>query len=288
VNAAKNSPVKPLPASPPGYRLIRPIGSGALKEVFEGAHIQTNEKVALKRYKSGRDNWIDPRDLTINFLDVKFHHRNLIPAHRIAGAWIAEPLLESVLSKYLSSGDRLSVKEVLTIAGGLLEGLVFLHEVGLVHGDIKPQNMGIQSNVPLICDFGTASILNQRRGEHNYPGTIRTRPPELHARGVSPTALSDVWMMGASILALITGDYPFVNEEQVLKDPTRRLAKGRTLRGIRRGETVLHNRIVGSVQPRWLALLLCHALRFDPSKRLTLEGVSEMHPRASFGAQKAS
>jgi hypothetical protein len=266
---------KSLPTPPTGYRLIRFLGSGAIKDVFEGVHLETKERVALKRYSSGRGNWIDPKDLTINFLDLKFHHRNLIPTHRVSGCWIAEPLLSSILSTYLPSDHRLTLNELLDIADGLLQGLSFLHAAGLVHGDIKPHNMGVQSGVPVLCDFGTASVLSQRnRSFHDYPGTIRTRPPELHARNVKPKRSSDTWMMAASFLALITGSYPFITEEQVVNDKNRRLVAAQTAAGIRQGEAALHDRILRSVQPHWLALLLCHALRFKPTKRIT---ASEFH-----------
>ena len=109
------------------------------------------------------------------------------------------------------------------------------------------------------------------RNPRDYPGTLRTRPPELNARGVLPTQQSDVWMMAASILALLTGTYPFVTEAEITADPSRRLVRRRTKTRIHRGELPLHERVLSSVEPRWLALLICHSLRFEPAKRPTAD-----------------
>jgi serine/threonine protein kinase len=262
------------PQPPRGYRIVRALGTGAYKEVFAATNVDTGERVALKRYRFPAKTGINPKDLLVNFTDLTYSHRNLVPSHRIATSWIAEPLLNTILKDRLTPERRLPLAKLLRLFDGYLQGLAFLHENGVVHGDIKPHNMGIRAGTPVLLDFGIASFFARKdRAMRDYPGTLRTRPPELNARGVLPTKASDVWMMCATLLALLTGSYPFLSEKHFAGGLSRAKLRKRTAAAIRRGEHTLRNRILRSVQPRWLALLLCHGLRFDPALRITAKEI---------------
>lgn len=255
---------------PEGYYLVKELGEGAYKITYEAVQVHSREHVALKRYKQDDMPSIDPKDLTVNPLKPNTLHKNLIPTSWLTDTWLLESLMDAVLSDFLPEKQRLKWKHLHTIAVGLCSGLAFVHQRNLVHGDLKPQNMGIKDDESVLCDFGEATHHGPDTPGRDFPGTIRTRPPELHAAQARVTPSSDVWMLGASLFALVTGVYPFVTEDEIAQKREKEgegALRDLVSQRIADGEASLHARIRELVGPKWFANLLVNMLQYDPSQR---------------------
>src|SRR5947209_5160690 len=92
--------------------------------------------------------------------------------------------------------------------------LAYLHgELGLVHGDIKPANIGRKDGAYILLDFGICRRACEFRGEVTATGSLRTRAPELFLTDSYPQpAKSDVWSLAATVFNAIVGRFPFIDE----------------------------------------------------------------------------
>ncbi|EUC67720.1 tyrosine kinase catalytic domain protein, partial [Rhizoctonia solani AG-3 Rhs1AP] len=102
-------------------------------------------------------------------------------------------------------------------SGAICEGLVYLHGINIVHGDLKGANVLIaQDGTPMLADFGNASldISNPTLGftqNDTKPGiSVRWAAPELFDEGTSlPTMAGDIYSLGMTILETFTSEIPF-------------------------------------------------------------------------------
>jgi serine/threonine protein kinase len=199
------------------YRLVKLLGSGAFAEVWlaEDQHIGGLD-VALKIYGYGRslsDNEI--RLFTDKFrLVYNLNHNNiLIP--RDFGVCQGMPYL---VLPYCPNGSctasvgRLAEVEAWTFLQDVAAGLAYLHRSGIIHLDIKPDNVMIsQKNDYLITDFDISVKAHKtmRKGTDNQQGTTGYMAPERFGSGAVTVQASDVWALGASVYELISGKLPF-------------------------------------------------------------------------------
>jgi serine/threonine protein kinase len=144
-----------------------------------------------------------PGDPNAKYL-AQFYSLNTTPPGRIF-------MVEELLARPL---DRLSPLRDLTqfvrIARDLSRGLLFLHKHGLVHRDLK-DNCGLDHQQQAkIFDLGSVT---SEPGD--VLGTIFTRAPELFVDGAKCDIVSDLWALGATLYALRTGDYPFIDKSDI-------------------------------------------------------------------------
>lgn len=219
--------------APKGYQIIEkfPVSS-AFKEVFKAIRITPigNIDVVLKRYQPLDDGLMKRNMKKFYFEDQKqiltkdaitywagpLLHPNLIPCdiveNDVGEILLVEPLLKATLDKKFPSKGT----EFLKWVEGLLQGVKHMHEKGYIHSDIKPENMGICNDNPVLFDFGISTHLDEIIKYRNNPGSIKTRPPEMFGQRVKPTKSSDMWSLGASFYYMLTkGDYPFVTRKEL-------------------------------------------------------------------------
>lgn len=113
------------------------------------------------------------------------------------------------LKARLARGHRFSVPEVAELGMRLLKAVAILHRLGIVHRDIKPDNLnlGTQGHLTLL-DLGVAATDSDEFREINNPGTPSYMAPELFA-GTPCTEVSDLYACGVTLYELLTRKYPY-------------------------------------------------------------------------------
>ncbi|CAM8907792.1 unnamed protein product [Rhodiola kirilowii] len=201
------------------YVPIKPIGRGAYGVVCSGINRETNEKVAIKKIHNVFENRIDALR-TLRELKLLRHvqHENVIalkdvmmPAQRVGfkDVYLVYELMDTDLHHIIKSSQPLSGDHCKYFIFQLLRGLKYLHSANILHRDLKPGNLLVNSNCDLkICDFGLART-SRSNGEFmtEYVVTRWYRAPELLLCCDNYGTSIDVWSVGC-IFAEILGRKP--------------------------------------------------------------------------------
>ncbi len=213
------------------FKVVEMLGRGGMGVVFRAKDNQLDEVVALKTLRSDVLSQ-DPTLLQRFKLEIKLArkitHKNVLRTHDF-GEWAGTPYismeyLEGVTLKDLQKRKgALPLGVGLQIAKQMCHGLAAAHAEGVIHRDIKPQNMLIipETGDLKIMDFGIATVSNVK--DENKPndsgitgagvvlGTPDYLPPEL-GRGQQADFRSDIYCMGVVLFELFCGRLPFTGE----------------------------------------------------------------------------
>jgi serine/threonine protein kinase len=191
------------------YRLKRRVARGGFGDVYEAYDTIEGVSVALKIPLDGR---IEP-GLIADFrrevrITAKLDHPNIMPiknADFIDGVFtIVQPLGRQTLDERIQK--RMSLETKLAFIEQLLAGLAHAHEAGIIHCDIKPENMILFTEGRLrLADFGIAKFA-RRTVKGSASGSVGYMAPE-QAMGM-PSARSDVFSAGLVIHRILTGKLP--------------------------------------------------------------------------------
>jgi serine/threonine-protein kinase Chk1 len=193
------------------------LGEGAYGEVKLIVNKHTNEKVACKIINYGKEENIP---ITINkevLIHKLLHHENII---KYFGRR-KEQLKEYIYLEYASRGELFQMIEpdvgmssclAQLYMKQLLNGLQYLHNLGVVHRDIKPENLLInEEGVLKISDFGMATIFRSKGRERLLDRKCGTKPycaPEIFLRPYKAQP-ADIWSCGIVLIAMLTGELPW-------------------------------------------------------------------------------
>jgi serine/threonine protein kinase/beta-lactam-binding protein with PASTA domain len=206
------------------YEIEEKIGDGGMAAVYRGRDIRLNRVVAIKVLHAHHAT-------DSNFLQ-RFNHEAQVAAnlrhpsivdiydvgredrfHYIVMEFVDGSDLKSLILRY----KQLPVQQVLQIGSAIAEGLDAAHQLGMVHRDVKPQNIMVtHDSTAKITDFGIAkSGLSTAQTETGVTfGTADYISPE-QARGQSATAQSDIYALGVTIYESLTGQLPFTGDNAV-------------------------------------------------------------------------
>ncbi|MFG2412094.1 serine/threonine-protein kinase [Streptomyces goshikiensis] len=200
-----------------GYTLVCRIGSGGMGQVFLGESA-AGQQVAVKVIKPS----VLDEDTRTRFLlevdSLKTVYGPFVAAFVTADAhadapWLAVEYVPGPdLRSFVTEHGPLPAAETASLGALLAEGLATVHEAGLLHRDLKPQNILLASYGPKVIDFGLA-VLAERRSfltaTGYVVGSILCMPPE-QARGEHQLdRAADVYALGAVLLYAATGHYPY-------------------------------------------------------------------------------
>jgi TolB-like protein/Tfp pilus assembly protein PilF len=198
------------------YRLIEPLGRGAMGEVWLAEDTQLPRKVAVKLLPPhlAEDAEAVDRLLREARAAASVDHPAVVTVYE-AGLHDGRPYLVmqrvegDTLAERLKRG-RLPIGEALELTRQISDALAEVHALGIVHRDLKPSNIVLTSRGPKVLDFGVAAIKGspQLTATGVALGTPLAMSPE-QLKGLPPDNRSDLWAMGCLVYEMLTGTHPF-------------------------------------------------------------------------------
>lgn len=206
-----------IPFEIPGYRITRPLGQGGMATVYLAVQIALDREVAIKVLGADR---APSEDLIKRFenearLIARLDHPHIVSIYEVGRAssghlYYTLPYLPNGdLSGRKDSSDQQRIIEILRC---LAQALGYAHQHGVVHRDVKPENVLFDKlDRPLLADFGIAlarhsDVRVTREGA--TLGSTGYMSPE-QARGQVLDGRSDLYSLGVMTYELLTGDLPF-------------------------------------------------------------------------------
>ncbi|HYG78468.1 MAG TPA: protein kinase [Planctomycetota bacterium] len=204
------------------FELIERIGQGGMGTVFKARQISMDRVVALKVLPPSlaRQKKFIERFVREARASARLNHPNIVNGidvgHDNGLYYFAMEFVEGENLKDSIKKSRLSEERVIEIGRAIALALAHAHANGILHRDIKPDNILIDSSrTPKLCDLGLARLDNEREDEKNLTqqgqavGTPHYISPE-QARGEGNlTAATDLYSLGATLYHALTGATPF-------------------------------------------------------------------------------
>jgi serine/threonine protein kinase len=214
------------------FIIVRFISKGGMGEVYEAADcLLQGAKVAVKTIlpQIARDPDLQQRFESEVLLARRVNHSNLCPIYDIFHCHQPPPsflfltmklLAGETLAARLRRASSISVREGFAILKQMAAGLAAIHAAGIVHGDIKPNNImldGAGLDVRLcITDFGLARAYTGERplaGNELAGGTPEYMAPEV-LQGLDPSQASDLFALGVVLHEVFTGEKPLQTRDK--------------------------------------------------------------------------
>ncbi len=248
------------------YQILREIGIGGMATVYLAEDLKHQRQVALKVLRPELAAILGPerflREITIG---AGLNHPHILPLHDSGEAdgllYFVMPYVDGEsLRVRLAREGRLSVKETIRILRQVADALSYAHGQGVVHRDIKPDNILRSGRHITIADFGVAKAVRQAAGSQNLTGTgvpIGTpayMAPEQAAGDPQVDHRTDIYAVGVLGYELLVGQPPAFYGDLIPGDPTK----------IGPPKAIAKQR---PDVPRLLAELLERCLRINPEDR---------------------
>jgi serine/threonine protein kinase len=258
--------------------------TGSQKIVFLAEWGPMAQEIVLKHFRSEFDQSIKElmqRELLPH--PLRFSHPNIIATFPAVNSrnepFLLEPKLPIVLRDKFPAGG---VDFAANLLADIARALAFLHnELGLIHGDVKPDNVGYHEGHFLLLDFGVARPKETWSPEMTATGSLRTRAPELlgESRAITPELIErvDVWALGATVFNACTGRFPLFRKNEspprVSNETKRRTFEEELARRVR------------DEWPRRVRRGLAHGVAYEPLREI-LRKTLEKDPAERYSAQE--
>ena len=225
VDTGGTTAVQPASAAPrPGnrvdhYELIKLIGEGGTSSVFLARDLQLGRRVAIK-FLHSRQPALAQRFLDEARTTARCQHDNIVVVYDVgehdgAPYLVLEHLSGTPLTDLLEDGKRLPYARAIEIMRSILRALSCAHDQGIVHCDLKPDNIFLtDAGTIKVLDFGVARMLQPRAelgGDTPHDAAMATpryMSPEQWGIGIAIDHLSDLWACGVLLYQMIGGRHP--------------------------------------------------------------------------------
>ncbi|MBW1604510.1 serine/threonine protein kinase [Streptomyces sp. JJ66] len=207
------------------YRIERRIASGGMGRIYLGRSARPGEGGHLVAVKTPiTKGTVSPSDRRRFAREVELARRvDSVHTARVRGAgltdvrpWMAVDYIAAPpLSELVDTQGTLSAAAVRWVAVGVARALIALHDEGVIHRDVKPQNVLLPATGPRLIDFGISHAYDLTQTTLTL-GTLAFSAPE-QARGEPSTTASDVYSLGATLFYLAVGRPPYRDTEHLLQ-----------------------------------------------------------------------
>lgn len=199
------------------YEILEVIGEGGMAIVYRALDHRLNRDVAVKimRDEMAADEEFRRRFCTESHAVAMLSHPNIVAVYDVSHndnvEYIVMELVDGItLKQYIERKGVVAWKEVVHFTKQISKALAHAHERGIIHRDIKPQNiMLLRDGTIKVGDFGIAALENEVYENNGEAiGSIHYIAPE-QARGECPDARSDIYSLGVMMYEMLTGGLPF-------------------------------------------------------------------------------
>ncbi len=205
------------------YEILELIGSGGMANVYKAKCHRLNRLVAIKILKSDlAQNASFRRRFRDESLAVaQLSHNNIVSVYDVSSSegieYIVMELIDGItLKQYMERRGQMDWREALHFITQIMRGLAHAHSRGIIHRDIKPQNiMVLRDGSVKVADFGIACLANEGQTlTQEALGSVHYISPE-QARGDRTDARSDIYSAGVVLYEMLTGRLPFEGDSAV-------------------------------------------------------------------------
>ena len=204
------------------YEVLSKVGAGGMADDYKGRDQMLNRYVAIKVLKK---EFREDENFVRKFrseaqASAGLLHPNVVNVYDVGEDrglyYMVMELVEGItLKEYIEKKGRLSHKEVISIAIQMCSGIGAAHAAGIIHRDIKPQNIIISKDGKVkVTDFGIAKAVTSNTISTNAMGSVHYTSPE-QARGGFSDQKSDIYSIGITLYEMVTGQVPFDGDSTV-------------------------------------------------------------------------
>ena len=198
------------------YEIIEQVGVGGMSYVYKAYDTKKKKIVAIKMLREELaidEEFVNKfKSEALACIDIK--HNNVIGAYDVVDEGnmhyiVMEYVDGTTLNKYIKNKGKLTNEETVNISLQVAKGIQAAHKKGIIHRDIKPQNIVINDkNIVKITDFGIARAITSTTKNISVIGTVHYISPE-QVRNTKVDFRSDIYSFGCTMYEMITGVVPF-------------------------------------------------------------------------------
>ena len=201
------------------YEIGVEIGRGATAIVYAAHDQRLARDVAIKVLRPDVEGAARRRFSREITMLAGLQHPSILPLHDCGSfkgvQYFVTPFVEGdSLRHRLARDGRLPIQDAIRIAIDLSDALDHIHQRGIVHRDVKPENILLTGSRAILADFGIARLIVTSRSTritdegYGIPGTLLYMSPEQKA-GIEPAnSASDIYSLGIVLLEMLTGEVP--------------------------------------------------------------------------------
>ena len=207
------------------YRILEEIGSGGMARVYKAVNMTNRKTVAVKML---REEYKDDAEFLRRFSReagtvLRLNHENIVRAYDVGNydgvPYIVMEYVEGhTLKELIDRNGALPVRTAIGITCQILDALSQAHEYGVIHRDVKPQNVIVTNRGKAkLTDFGIAREANATTSTFSGKkvlGSVHYISPE-QAKNAIATEESDLYSVGVTLYEMLTGTVPFTSDSAV-------------------------------------------------------------------------
>jgi eukaryotic-like serine/threonine-protein kinase len=205
------------------YHIVDLLGVGGMGEVYRARHTKLNRVVAIKFISiSGEDNSFQERFLNEARVLSKLQHKNIVTlydftTHQDKPCIIMEFVQGNTLLQHIKNNGPMSPSEAQLLFEAIVDAITHIHDNGIIHRDIKSNNIMINSSKEIkLLDFGIAKTNQGTRITQieQVIGTDQYLAPEILS-GREANFSTDIWSLGVLLYEMVTGILPFEDTDRI-------------------------------------------------------------------------